>query len=189
MNGTCRDSKRKWVMTAMVVCGEKYTQLVTTLSNITTIFIRNTLRNKEYLIKRLFELSRGLTRYSTKQTCLSLVSIMHWSERKPRLSILIDILVDWLTAFWQGFKRASLYLKHSVYIDTVMHYCKEGYGILVLEGLLALKDLHHIRILWVVNLWKSYIHHPRCAVLLVSCINQKNGRQYSTYSWKLHVKD
>ena len=122
----------------------------------------HTERNKEYLI---IELSRGLTRYSTKQTCLSLVSIMHWSERKPRLSILIDILVDWVTAFWQGFKRASLYLKHSVYIDTVMHYCKEVYGILVLEGLLALKDLHHIRILWVVNLWKSYIHHPRCAVL------------------------
>jgi hypothetical protein len=53
-----------------------------------------------------------LTKYSTKHICLSLVAIMHWSERKPRLSMRMDIFTDWLTAFWHGFKRASLYLQN-----------------------------------------------------------------------------
>ena len=51
-----------------------------------------------------------LTRNSTKQTCLSSVSIIHWSERKPLWSTRNDIFVDWLSALVQGFSRSSLYL-------------------------------------------------------------------------------
>ena len=50
------------------------------------------------------------TRNSTKQTCLSSVSIIHWRERKPLWSTRNDIFVDWLSALVHGFSKSSLYL-------------------------------------------------------------------------------
>lgn len=63
---------------------------------------------------RLQYVTTLLTKYSTKQTCLSLVRIMHWIERKPRWSTRREILLDWFKAFVHGFSNTSLYLEETV---------------------------------------------------------------------------
>lgn len=113
--------------------------------------------------------------YSTKQTCLSSVRIMYCKERNPLLSTRMEILTDWLRALVVHFSRLNLYLdvnnRHQTLVDEEGGWGGgwENWGgegkwnhtsirVPIRLCLLALKHLHHLWVLWIVNLQGQYIH-------------------------------